>query len=177
MPKKWSGVRACEVLRDGHAAAIVAASVGKPTDGRAAKALCYLKWLTLISPGSERPVVGPGVRISRLVPAAISAQKGVKHGHEWLTGVFHCPIPALGKRGEMLMNCRGAGIPAKGTTLVGMDRRPETGIDFEAVRTAIGAALRTHYSEVLREPIPDRMAELLRELDHPYASDQDTGEA
>lgn len=75
------------------------------------------------------------------------------------------------------MNCRGASIPANGTMLVGMGRRPETGIDFEAVRTAIGAALRRHYSEVLLEPIPDRMAELLRELDRPRANNQDAGEA
>ena len=72
------------------------------------------------------------------------------------------------------MNRRRAGITANGMTWVGMGRRPETGIDFEAVRTAIGAALRTHYSAVLREPIPDRMAELLRELDRPRASSQPT---
>jgi Anti-sigma factor NepR len=73
----------------------------------------------------------------------------------------------------MLMNCRGAKIPAKGMMLVGMARRPEAGLDFEAVRTAIGAALRAHYSEVLREPIPDRMVELLRQLDQPPPSGQD----
>ncbi len=55
-------------------------------------------------------------------------------------------------------------------TLVGMGRRPKPRFDFEAVRTAIGAALRTHYSEVLREPIPDRMAELLKQLDQPPES-------
>jgi len=62
-------------------------------------------------------------------------------------------------------------------TLVGMGRRPRTGLDFEVVRTAIGAALRTHYSEILREPIPDRMAELLKQLDQPRASGQDADEA
>ena len=62
-------------------------------------------------------------------------------------------------------------------TWVGMGRRPEARIDFEAVRTAIGAALRTHYSEVSLEPIPDWMAELLRQLDRPQGSGQDTGEA
>jgi hypothetical protein len=46
-----------------------------------------------------------------------------------------------------------------------MGRRPRAGFDFEAVRAAIGAALRTQYSEVLREPIPDRMVDLLRQLD------------
>ena len=65
----------------------------------------------------------------------------------------------------MLMNCRGAGIPASGMTLVGMGRRPKAGLRFEAVRTAIGTALRSLHSDVLHEPLPDRIAELLRQLD------------
>jgi hypothetical protein len=36
---------------------------------------------------------------------------------------------------------------------------------LRAVRTAIGSELRRLYSDVLREEIPDRMAELLRRLD------------
>jgi hypothetical protein len=63
------------------------------------------------------------------------------------------------------MNCRGDGNPASGMTLVGMGRRPRAGSDFEAVRTAIGTTLRSLHSNVLREPLPDRMAELLRQLD------------
>ncbi len=63
------------------------------------------------------------------------------------------------------MNCRGAGIPASGMALVGMGRRPRAGFDFEAVRTAIGTALRSLHSDVLHEPLPDRIAELLRQLD------------
>jgi len=74
-------------------------------------------------------------------------------------------MTALGKWGEMPMNCRGDGNPASGMTLVGMGRRPRAGSDFEAVRTAIGTALRSLHSNVLREPLPDRMAELLRQLD------------
>jgi Anti-sigma factor NepR len=58
-----------------------------------------------------------------------------------------------------------------------MGRRPAAGFDFEAVRIAIGAALRTKYSEVLHEPIPDRMAELLRQLDQPPESSQDADKA
>ncbi len=46
-----------------------------------------------------------------------------------------------------------------------MGRRPRAGSDFEAVRTAIGTVLRSLHSNVLREPLPDRMAELLRQLD------------
>jgi hypothetical protein len=37
--------------------------------------------------------------------------------------------------------------------------------DLSAVRRGIGAALRTLYSDVLREEIPDRIAELLSQLD------------
>ena len=164
------------MLLDGHAAAIVTDGVEKPTDNRSARALCYPKRPTLIlrkraaRRWPRRPPIAAGT-------SGCSTEEGVKHGHEWLTGVFRCPIPASGKWGKMLMNCRGAGIPANGKTLVGMSRRPESGIDFEAVRTAIGAALRTRYSEILREPIPDRMAELLRELDRPQANGQDAGEA
>jgi hypothetical protein len=33
------------------------------------------------------------------------------------------------------------------------------------VRTGIGAAIRTIHSDVLREEVPDRIAELLRQLD------------
>jgi hypothetical protein len=46
-----------------------------------------------------------------------------------------------------------------------MGRRPRAGSDFEAVRAAIGTALRSLHSDVLLEPLPDRMAELLRQLD------------
>jgi Anti-sigma factor NepR len=86
-------------------------------------------------------------------------------------------MTALGKWGEMLMNCRGAGIPASGMALVGMGRRPRASSDFEAVRTAIGTALRSLHSDVLREPLPDTMVELLRQLDRPSESNQDTDNA
>ena len=67
---------------------------------------------------------------------------------------------------------------AKDLTLVGEGRRPPVGIDFEAVRIAVGAALRRLYSDVLREPIPDRIAELLRQLDEQLRQlDQDTDKA
>jgi hypothetical protein len=48
--------------------------------------------------------------------------------------------------------------------LVGMERDLSRA-DLMAVRTGIGAALRTLLSDVLREDIPDRMAELLSQLD------------
>ncbi len=71
----------------------------------------------------------------------------------------------MGKWGLGLDELLGAGIPANGMTLVGMGCRPRAGRDFEAVRTAIGTALRSLHSNVLREPLPDRIAELLRQLD------------
>ena len=49
-------------------------------------------------------------------------------------------------------------------TLVGMacDLAPA---DLNAVRTGIGAELRKLHSDVLHEEIPDRMAELIKQLD------------
>jgi Anti-sigma factor NepR len=84
-------------------------------------------------------------------------------------------MTALGKWGEMPMNCRGDGNPASGMTLVGMGRRPRAGSQFDSVRAGIGSALRSLHSDVLREPLPDRIAELLRQLDEQLRQlDQDT---
>jgi hypothetical protein len=45
-------------------------------------------------------------------------------------------------------------------------------MDLGAVRAGIGTALRMIHSGVLREEVPDRIAELLEQLEH-----QDTGSA
>ena len=49
--------------------------------------------------------------------------------------------------------------------------RPNAGFDLKAVRTGIGAALRTLHSDVLREAVPDRITELLRQLDQQKGTD------
>ena len=61
-----------------------------------------------------------------------------------------------------------------------MGRRPRPGADFQAVLTAIGTGLRSIHSHVLNEPLPERIAELLsqldqqlRELDMPKDADED----
>ena len=59
----------------------------------------------------------------------------------------------------MSMNCRND-VGPHGTRL-------DAGFDLKAVRTGIGAALRTLHCDVLREEVPDRIAELLRQLDQP----------
>jgi hypothetical protein len=49
--------------------------------------------------------------------------------------------------------------------------------DLRAIRAAIGAELRRLHSDLLREEIPDRMAELIRQLDQLKEAgprDQDT---
>ena len=46
-----------------------------------------------------------------------------------------------------------------------MGRRPKPGTDFQAIRTAIGTALRSIHSHVLNEPLPEKIAELLSRLD------------
>ncbi len=66
------------------------------------------------------------------------------------------------------MNCRKPnkrdGVDPHGT-------RPDSGLDLKAVRTGIGAALRTLHSDVLREEVPDRIAELLTQLDQQKDAD------
>ena len=46
-----------------------------------------------------------------------------------------------------------------------MGRRPRSGPDFEAVRTAIGIGLRSVYFDELNEPLPEKMVTLLGQLD------------
>jgi hypothetical protein len=50
-----------------------------------------------------------------------------------------------------------------------MAPRPAASADAKAVRTGIATELRTLLSAVLREPIPNEMAELLKQLDAPTA--------
>jgi hypothetical protein len=49
--------------------------------------------------------------------------------------------------------------------------RPDAGFDSKAVRTGIGAALRTLHSDMLREEVPDRIAELLTQIDQQKDAD------
>jgi hypothetical protein len=63
--------------------------------------------------------------------------------------------------------------------LVGM-ARDLAPADLKAVCTGISAELRRLYSDVLREEIPGRMAELLKQLDQPMEASpggQDTDDA
>ena len=46
-----------------------------------------------------------------------------------------------------------------------MGRRLKARSHFDTVRAGIGTALRSLYSNVLNEPLPDRIAELLKQLD------------
>ena len=64
----------------------------------------------------------------------------------------------------MLIDCKRVRNPANEMALVSMERDLSPA-DLRAVRTGIGAALRTLYSDILREKIPDRIAELLGQLD------------
>jgi hypothetical protein len=54
----------------------------------------------------------------------------------------------------------------------GAGRHPTSvGFDLTAMRAGIGAALRTHHSDVLRKEVPDRIAELLSQLDRQKDAD------
>ena len=64
----------------------------------------------------------------------------------------------------MLIDSNRIRNPANEMALVGMERDLSPA-SLMAVRRGIGAALRTLYSDVFREEIPDRIAELLSQLD------------
>jgi Anti-sigma factor NepR len=64
----------------------------------------------------------------------------------------------------MLIDSKRVRNPANEVALVGM-KRVLSPADLRAVRSGIGAALRTLYSDVLREEIPYRIADLLSQLD------------
>ncbi len=53
---------------------------------------------------------------------------------------------------------------------MGVPRRPDAELKMAAVRTGIGATLRADYSDALREPLTEEMAELLKRLDQPPES-------
>jgi hypothetical protein len=61
------------------------------------------------------------------------------------------------------MNCEGARNTARGRALVAM-ARDLAHADLNALRTGIGAELRKLYSDVLREEIPNKMAEQVAQL-------------
>jgi anti-sigma factor NepR-like protein len=65
------------------------------------------------------------------------------------------------------MNYRERGEPDKRRGAGRYRTRPNAGADLKAVRTGVGAALRTLHSEVVREEVPNKMAELLSRLDQP----------
>jgi hypothetical protein len=64
----------------------------------------------------------------------------------------------------MLIDSKRGRNPANEMALVGM-KRALSQADLSAVRRGAGAALRTLYSDVLGEENPDRIAELLSQLD------------
>jgi hypothetical protein len=57
-----------------------------------------------------------------------------------------------------------------------MARGSNATADLKAVRAEIGKELQTHLSRVLRDPIPDGMVELLKQLDQPTNSGQDVND-
>jgi hypothetical protein len=64
----------------------------------------------------------------------------------------------------MLIDSNRVRNPANEMALVSMERDLSPA-DLMAVRRGIGAALRTLYSDILREEIPDRVAELVLQID------------
>jgi hypothetical protein len=81
-----------------------------------------------------------------------------------LTWVFRWPISASGS-GAMLMNCGERREPDKPDNVGPHGTRSSARVDLKVVRRGIGVALQTLHSDVLSERVPDRMAELLSQLD------------
>src|SRR5262245_46074125 len=82
------------------------------------------------------------------------------------------PTPCSGPGGKTMSRRR----MRRESGHVGRDGAPTYArLAFKAVRIAIGAKLGGLFS--MREPIPDRMAELLKLLDQPIENVQDTDEA
>jgi Anti-sigma factor NepR len=71
----------------------------------------------------------------------------------------------------MSMNCGECREPDKRDDIGRHGTGPNVGLDLKAVRTGIGAELRTLHSDVLREEVPDGMAELLKQLDQQRDAD------
>ena len=80
-----------------------------------------------------------------------------------------CNAPFMGGVGQLLMKRRECRESDKRDGVSPRETPPEAGVDSEAVRIGVGTALRTLHSDVLREEVPDRIAELLRQLDQQEA--------
>ena len=65
----------------------------------------------------------------------------------------------------MLANLRPCRESDKRDSVGGHKTRPDAGVDSQAVRIGVGTVLRAIHSDLLREEVPDRIAELLRQLD------------
>jgi len=63
------------------------------------------------------------------------------------------------------MNCRKRRASDKQADVAPNEARPDANADLDAVRAGVGKALRNIHSGVLGEEVPDRIAELLRQLD------------
>lgn len=66
--------------------------------------------------------------------------------------------------------------PVEPAGLATMPRQPKARSTSAIVRAAIRAELKKRYSHVLRDPIPDRMVELLKQLDQSPEGDQNTND-
>jgi hypothetical protein len=71
--------------------------------------------------------------------------------------------------GELFANRRECREADKRSGVGPYETRPDAGPELEAMRAGIGAALRTLHSDVLREQVPESIAELLRRLDQQEA--------
>ena len=91
---------------------------------------------------------------------------------------FPLSHPGIGEMGRDADELPGGRNPGKRNDVGRMGRRPRARSHLDSVRAGIGSALRSLHSDVLREPLPDRIAELLRQLDERLRQlDQDDDKA
>jgi hypothetical protein len=87
-----------------------------------------------------------------------------------MTSVLLEAVPQLEASGTMANEWQSVGSRTwRQTAVVPMTRRPDASADLKAICAGIGVELRALLSDVLREPIPDGMAELLGQFDQPSA--------
>jgi len=80
--------------------------------------------------------------------------------------LLHAPFS-----GVWVMNYRKRQKPDKGDDVGRCGTPPDAGSELEPLRTGIGAELQKLHSDLLREELPDRIADLLRRLDQQRDAD------
>jgi hypothetical protein len=133
-------------------------------DRQETRTVAFWLWLTLML-WDDRPYCACSAA-SRRNQNLLPRNPAANDRHNFSFVVF----PAWGIAARRLVGAC-PGTPIK---LVAMAHRPNAPLRFDAVRAAIAAELRRLHSDLLQEPIPKPMAELLRQLDQTTQRHEDS---